>query len=48
MTFQVTILLIVSLQVRKRAEYIALFVLVLNPQVDGLEVQVPLPIIVAA
>jgi hypothetical protein len=38
MTFQVTMLLIVSLQLRKRAEYIAVFFLVLNPQVDGLEV----------
>ena len=47
MTFQVTMLLIVSLQLRKRAEYIVFYFLVLNPQVDGLEVQVHRPIIIA-
>jgi hypothetical protein len=41
MTFQVTILLLVFLQLRKCAEYVAIFVLVLDPQLDGLEVQAP-------
>ena len=44
---QVTLYLIVSLQLRKCVEYVAVvFILVLNPQVDGLEVQVPLATIV--
>ena len=47
-TFQVAIYLIVSLQPRKCAEYtVVVFVLVLNTQVDGLEVQVPPAIVVA-
>lgn len=47
-TYQVTVDLIVSLQLRKRVKYIVvIFVLVLNPQVDGLEVQVPPAIVVA-
>ena len=47
-TFQVTVFLGVSLQLRKCAEYISVFTLVLtgNPQFDGLEVQAPLPIVV--
>ena len=38
-TFQVTVLLFVFLQFRKCAEYVVIFVLVFDPQVDGLEVQ---------
>src|SRR6266478_8108663 len=38
-TFQVTILILVPHQIRMCAEYIVAFVLILDPQVDGLEVQ---------
>ena len=47
-TFQVTILLLVFLQLRKCAEYIIPFVLVLDPQFDGLKVQAPLAIMLVA
>ncbi len=39
MTFRVTILILVYLQIRKCTEYVVAIVFILNPQVDGLEVQ---------
>ena len=44
-TFQVTIFLVL-LQLHKCTEYVPIFVLVLNPQVDHLEVQISLTIMV--